>query len=157
MSKRESYNLAEIGSRLKLIRTSQRKTQARMAQELGISLSHYSKLEVGIGGMSHGLIIAICHQYGVPEAWLVRGEGETPEISPDTVVAIAKENAAAINCHRDLSILSQRLLQEEDEMLENVVTLLLDDNLKETGAQVAESMGIPLVRALTMLVREKLR
>ncbi len=157
MSKRESYNLAEIGSRLKLIRTSQRKTQARMAQELGISLSHYSKLEVGIGGMSHGLIIAICHQFGVPEAWLVRGEGETPDLSAEITNVSAQETIAAINCRRELSVLSQRLLQEEDEMLEKVVTLLMDDNLKETASKVADTMKIPMVRALTMLVREKLR
>jgi hypothetical protein len=103
------------------------------------------------------LIIAICHQFGVLEAWLVRGEGETPDLSAEITNVSAQETIAAINCRRELSVLSQRLLQEEDEMLEKVVTLLMDDNLKETASKVADTMKIPMVRALTMLVREKLR
>lgn len=150
MTKRETYNLSEIGARLKLIRARQRLTQAKMAQELGISLSHYSKLEVGIGGMSHGLIFALCRRFGINEAWLVYGEGEAPDFSLVTDEIPAAERSG--NSGR-------KLLTEDDSLslIESIIILLENSGLRELAGQVAQAMAIPTTRALAMLVREKLR
>ena len=171
MPKNENYNLIEIGSRLKLIRARQRKTQAKMAQELGISLSHYSKLEVGIGGMSHGLIYAICRQFSIPEEWLVYGEGETPDFSYvvmpprptnllDPLQSMQPMQAMQMQAMQppvQRPSMNQRLLNEDDELLEKAVALMQNENLKNVASNIAKSMNMSLVRAMTMLVREKLR
>lgn len=150
MTKREAYNLSEIGARLKLIRARQRLTQAKMAQELGISLSHYSKLEVGIGGMSHGLIFALCRRFGINEAWLVYGEGEAPDFS---LVTDDLETPAAERSGNN----GRGPLAENDSLIESIVILLENNELRELAGQVAQAMDIPATRALAMLVREKLR
>lgn len=150
MAKRETYNLTEIGVRLKLIRARQRLTQAKMAQELGISLSHYSKLEVGIGGMSHGLIFALCRQFGISEAWLVYGEGEVPDFSLVT-------NGVDIPLVEQNDNSSRKLLAEDNSLIESVIVLLESNEMRELASQIAQAMDIPVTRALAMLVREKLR
>jgi len=150
MAKRETYNLSEIGSRLKLIRARQRLTQAKMAQELGISLSHYSKLEVGIGGMSHGLIFALCRQFGISEAWLVYGEGEAPDFS------LMTNGAEALAVERNDNN-GKKQLAEDNSLIESIVIMLENSEMRELAGQVAQAMDIPTTRALAMLVREKLR
>ncbi len=150
MVKRETYNLAEIGARLKLIRARQRLTQAKMAQELGISLSHYSKLEVGIGGMSHGLIFALCRQYGISEAWLVYGEGEAPDFS-----LVTNGVDASAGEHHDSN--GKKQLAEDNSLIESIIVMLESSEMRELAGQIAQAMDIPVTRALAMLVREKLR
>jgi transcriptional regulator with XRE-family HTH domain len=150
MAKCESYNLSEIGARLKLIRARQRLTQAKMAQELGISLSHYSKLEVGIGGMSHALIFALCRQYNINEAWLVYGEGEAPDFT------LCTEDGEPVTANAQLSG-AAKLLSEDSAMIESIIIMLEDKELRELAEQIAQAMNIPSSRALAMLVREKLR
>lgn len=149
MAKRESYNLTEIGARLKLIRARQRLTQAKMAQELGISLSHYSKLEVGIGGMSHGLIFALCRQFGISEAWLVYGEGEAPDFALVT-------NDGGANSERPGATVKPAA-GDDNSLIESIIVLLENNDMRVLAQQIAQAMDIPTSRALAMLVREKLR
>ncbi|MGI5925246.1 MAG: helix-turn-helix transcriptional regulator [Lentisphaerae bacterium] len=150
MTKREAYNLSEIGARLKLIRARQRLTQAKMAQELGISLSHYSKLEVGIGGMSHGLIFALCRRFGINEAWLVYGEGEAPDFS------LVTDETSAAECSGNSG---KKLLADDNSLalVESIIILLENNGLRELAEKIAQAMAIPTTRALAMLVCEKLR
>ena len=140
------FNLPEIGKRLRTIRAYQRKTQSAMAKELGISLSHYSKLEIGIGGMSRGLAFALCRQFEVPEQWLLYGEGEQPDLAAMT----AKSNAKPATTAQPMQTVS-------DELIVRIVEIVEQDDIKPLASQIASAMNISRPRAIAMLVKEKLR
>lgn len=148
MSKHETFNLVEIGKRLRTLRAYLRKTQSNMARELGISLSHYSKLEIGIGGMSHGLALALCRQFDLPEEWLLYGEGPQPDLSTIKITPRPQK------VHH---VQSQQPNPLTEDNLAEVISLVLQENFQSLAAQVAETMSIPLPRAMAMLVKEKLR
>ena len=145
MSKHEQYDLVEIGKRLRELRAHQRKTQSTMAKELGISLSHYSKLEIGIGGMSHGLALALCRQFNLPEEWLLFGTGEKPDLANTKAPARGQRNIQAPSGNFN------------DEMLEEIMKIVLDGECQQLACTIAEQMNIPQARALAMLAKEKLR
>ncbi|NLF93211.1 MAG: helix-turn-helix transcriptional regulator [Oligosphaeraceae bacterium] len=70
--------MAEISPRLRQVRSVLRKSQREFAALLGISLSHYSKLEAGIGGVSDAVLYAVAAQAGVSPEWLKTGQGLPP-------------------------------------------------------------------------------
>lgn len=147
MSKHENYDLQEIGTRLRLLRSHQRKTQSTMAKELGISLSHYSKLEIGIGGMSHGLALALCRQFSLPEDWLLYGSGPQPDL--DNIKPMPRPATPKTSTTANSGI--------SDEQLITIMEIALQDNFKTLAEQVATTMNITLPRAMAILIREKLR
>ena len=142
--KRDDYDLVAIGQRMKLVRARLRKTQALMAQDLGVSLSHYSKLEVGIGGMSHGLIYTFCRLFGVEQDWFCYGQGELTEpIDP----ALSEEENKNQRGNDKLT----------DEVLEKIIELAQNEANNKLAEQIASATQIPKVRALSILIREKLQ
>ena len=142
--KRDDYDLVAIGQRMKLVRARLRKTQALMAQDLGVSLSHYSKLEVGIGGMSHGLIYTFCRLFGVDQDWFCYGQGELNEpIDPAT-------NEDEVKVSRGYERLTDDTLEKIIELAQNEATIKLAE-------QIASATQIPKTRALSILIREKLQ
>ncbi|HQL88645.1 MAG: transcriptional regulator [Lentisphaerae bacterium] len=149
MKKKNASNLEEIGTRLKMIRSRLRKTQTAMAKDLGISLSHYSKLEVGIGGMSRGLIYTFCRLYNVSEAWLVYGEGETP--------AVIQSNQ--LTGRDPVNETIRRLKDQSDDhtIIEKIVSLSEDQDINRLAVEIAKTIDIPLNRAVALLISEKLR
>jgi len=70
--------LTEISPRLRQVRSVLQKTQREFAASLGISLSHYSKLEAGIGGISDKVIYAVAAQAQISPEWLKTGQGQPP-------------------------------------------------------------------------------
>ena len=140
------FNLPEIGKRLRTIRAYQRKTQSAMAKELGISLSHYSKLEIGIGGMSRGLAFALCRQFEVPEQWLLYGEGEQPDLAAMTAKNTSKP-AAPVVAPQPIS----------EDIIAKIVDIIEQEDIKPLANQISTAMGISRSRAIAMLVKEKLR
>ena len=142
--KRDDYDLVAIGQRMKLVRARLRKTQALMAQDLGVSLSHYSKLEVGIGGMSHGLVYTFCRLFGVDQDWFCYGQGEEP-IPIDPAIAEEAEKSQKGN---------DRIT---DENLEKIIELAQNDAINKLAEQFASATQTPKVRALAILIREKLQ
>ncbi len=148
MKKKSANNLAEIGTRLKLIRSRLRKTQTAMAKDLGISLSHYSKLEVGIGGMSRGLIYTFCRLYNISEAWLVYGEGTPPEVIQD--------NQANVRDSVNETIRRLKNPSDDHAIIEKIVSLSEDQDIKRLAVEIAKTIDIPLNRAIALLISEKL-
>ena len=148
MKKKNASNLEEIGTRLKMIRSRLRKTQTAMAKDLGISLSHYSKLEVGIGGMSRGLIYTFCRLYNVSEAWLVYGEGETP--------AVIQSNQ--LTGRDPVNETIRRLKDQSDDhtIIEKIVSLSEDQDINRLAVEIAKTIDIPLNRAISLLISEKI-
>jgi transcriptional regulator with XRE-family HTH domain len=149
MKKKNANNLAKIGARLKLVRSRLRKTQTAMAKDLGISLSHYSKLEVGIGGMSRGLIYTFCRLYNISEAWLVYGEGEPPDIIQDNPASAREPVTETI----------KRLKNPSDDhaIIAKIITLSEDQDINRLAVDIAKTIDIPLNRAIALLISEKLR
>ena len=143
--KRDDYDLVAIGQRMKLVRARLRKTQALMAQDLGVSLSHYSKLEVGIGGMSHGLVYTFCRLFGVDQDWFCYGQGDDPVDLIDP--AVAEEAAKGQKANEKIT----------DENLEKIIELAQNEATNKLADQIASATQIPKVRALAILIREKLQ
>jgi len=148
IQKDRPIDLTAIGQRLKTLRAYQRKTQSVMANEVGISLSHYSKLEIGVGTMSHGLVLALCRQFNISEDWLLYGEGEEPSL--DQLLQVAQRNQqmkAAVMVPDKIP----------DEVLDEMMKIIIQDGFKELAEQVAATMKISVPRAMTMLLKGKLR
>lgn len=138
-----------LGSRLKLVRNQLGKTQTEMAEKLGISLSHYSKLEVGIGSMGRALAYNFCRMFKVNEAWLVFGEGEPPEM-------LAIDTSSIWEPLRE----TFRRLQHphtDHELISKIINLSNEPALNQLADNIAKTLEIPLNRAMAMIICEKLR
>lgn len=60
-----------FGEKVKHLRLLQRRTQADMAQEVGMSAPNYCAVEKGRVKPSQLLIKYLCVAYDLPEAWLI--------------------------------------------------------------------------------------
>lgn len=141
--KKDGFDLEAIGQRMKLVRARLHKTQADMASALGVSLSHYSKLEVGIGGMSHGLIYTFCRSFNVDENWFVDGVGDEPTNCVDPTELSKQPQHATMTL--DL---------ETD--LERIFDFALSERVDTLASQIAAATSTSKARAISMLVKELL-
>jgi transcriptional regulator with XRE-family HTH domain len=71
-----------INDRVKALRAALGRTQNEFSNELEISLSLYSKIEVGEKEVSPKLIDRIKEYYQVPHEWLINGKGEMKFVKP---------------------------------------------------------------------------
>jgi len=146
--KKDDYDLVAIGQRMKIVRARLRKTQAMMASELGVSLSHYSKLEVGIGGMSHGLIYTFCRLFEIDQEWFLYGTGEEP-VPVDPVNNPNRGNRLLVATGITGSV-------AVENNLERIIELTLDPQVNVLADQIAQAMQINKTRALAMLIKEQI-
>lgn len=128
-----------IPLRLKELRAKVKLTQKEMAKQLNISHSLYSKLEVGGSRLQSPLAAKICRLFAVPESWLLEGKGTVPE-----------------------KILPLPVKPEDDmlpsiELIEEVVSLSKNEELRKMAEKIAAEMKIPFAKALTILVNEKIK
>ena len=130
------FDLKAIGLRMKTVRTRLHKTQAEMAQMLDISLSHYSKLEVGIGGISHGLIHKFCTVFNVDQPWFVYGQGNVPD-------SIIITNTAAPTLTNDIVC--------------RLVELILDKDVQKMAESFSQQFNVDFPHSMAMMVGELLK
>lgn len=71
-----------INDRVKALRAATGRTQNEFSNDLEVSLSLYSKIEVGANDVSPKLIDRIKEFYQVPHDWLVNGKGEMTFVKP---------------------------------------------------------------------------
>ena len=144
-TKRTDLDLVAIGQRMKLVRARLRKTQANMARDLGVSLSHYSKLEVGIGGMSHGLIYTFCRLFNIDQDWFCYGQGNDPTdlVDPAEDGGNTSARVPGINISEDLLI--------------RIIEQAIAPNTSVLAEQIAKAAQIPKARAIALLIKEKLQ
>lgn len=83
--KREINNVKAISLRLRQVRQMRRLRQVDCARLINISLSHYNKLEQGIGGVSDGVMMAAAQALNVSFEWLCKGIGDGPTDGGPTV------------------------------------------------------------------------
>ena len=143
MKRKEDFDLVGIGERMKRIRSRLHKTQAQMAAAMSISLSHYSKLEIGIGGMSHGLVYTFCRLFNVPEEWFLNGVGDEPTdcIDPADAQKAPQHTTMNIDLETDL---------------EKIFDFALSEKVTTLAQQIATATSTSQARALAMLVKELL-
>jgi len=132
----EDFDLKAIGSRMKKVRTRLHKTQAEMAQVLEISLSHYSKLEVGIGGISHGLIHKFCTAFNVDQPWFVYGKGNDPDC-----IIVSKPKTSEL----------------EHEAICQIVELVLNKDVQKMAETFSEQFKVDFIHSMAMMVKELLK
>lgn len=92
----------EIGARFRWVREHLPKgvtTQVDVAHDLGISVSHYSKMEVGIDQFSESLARNFCRVYGVAWDWLVSGEGDPWEKADSPIMQPAAARPVTARNH----------------------------------------------------------
>ncbi len=71
-----SYKKA-MGKRIKECRRQLGLTQETAAEELGISVKHFSEVERGIAGLSVDNLVRLSSLLGVSLDYIVKGEGDT--------------------------------------------------------------------------------
>ena len=67
---------SDIGTRMRHIRMVKNLRQKEVADEVAVSLSHYSKVEVGINRPSVSMLERFCTAFEVNPEWLATGEGK---------------------------------------------------------------------------------
>ena len=141
----------ELGSRLRYIRKELGWTQARMADSLAISLSHYSKLEIGVGRMSPLLVLALCEKLGVRRDWLKTGAGSTWKSNrPPEAAGLPPEV-------RDDGVPYGSPAFRDAASLERIVALAQDPELQKLAAGMAARLGLPRDKALASLIQTALQ
>ena len=141
MKKSENYDLKNIGRRMRLIRARFGCTQTAMAKEIGISLSHYSKLEIGIGGMSRSLVYTICNTFGIRKEWFLNGIGPEPTNLKRVMTFDAPETQET---------------PVTQELVSKIVALVLSKRMNKLAHVISKQTHIPLERALSILTFEQL-
>ncbi len=157
MIKKSVSEKHEIGHRLKKLRLALSETQQDMANDLNISLSHWSKIEVGAVGLSEGLLYMISHKYGISRDWILQG-GPMPEIR-STIFA---ENGEDYSDSLDENVIRQsgdriRKLRESlgltrDELAQNIG--IKPGTLKQVELQ-HQRLGFHPAKALVELVKRR--
>lgn len=125
-------HLPSIAPRLRTVRSLLRISQREFASRLRISLSHYSKLEAGIGGISEALLLAVAAEAQVDPEWLRNGIGTAPQL-PTTK---RKQRRAAL-----LTI----------EQIEQILQLIENEEILRLAKKLSATTGISTKRALAAL------
>lgn len=68
--------MVKINERIKLIRQTEKLTQAQFAEKLGLTRNYIALIETGSRIPSDRTIADICREFNVSETWLRTGEGE---------------------------------------------------------------------------------
>ncbi len=129
--------LTEIAPRLRTVRNLLRIPQYEFARRLKISLSHYSKLETGIGGISDALLLAVAAEGQIDPEWLKTGTGTAPQVPANK----QKQN---------------RMPPLTLEQIEQIIRFTENEEIRRLAEKMANTAGIPIARALGALAREAL-
>ena len=130
--------MQDQAARLKILRSRLKLTQTEMAERLGISLSLYSKIEIGRHKLRSALANTICGKLGISESWLQDGKGALPEKLLPEIIA-----------HRFNHLLSIRRLEE-------IIKLAQHPEFRELAEQIADTMQLSFPRALAIVIQEKI-
>ncbi len=152
---KKSEEIKEIGARMRNIRTIHGLRQLQAAEKLSVSLSHYSKVEVGLAKASTGFLRRFCSAFGVDEDWLERGIG-----TPSGHLEVRETASPYTNLLSVKSSIAHNLESEEyKRSIEKIVDAVLD-TLRNTDlvniAESAEKLNLPKERLLRIVMVEKL-
>ena len=150
MATHPQHDAKQIGQRLRWLRHELRSTQVEMAALLGISLSHYSKLEIGVGRMGRQLLTDLQAKTDIDLAWFLEGRGEAwPQGRPDrNPLKTLKESG---------SYPGQKKCPLPDEaVVERIIEFSMAAKNLALAKKMAAQLNIPESRALAILARASL-
>ncbi len=150
-------NRVSFGKRLKLLRAKLNVTQLEMAKLLAVSVSHYSKMEIGAVGLSHALAYLICREFGVDRNWLLTGNGRAPEIMTGKSLNITEpEESGSPAGNLASSYLGGKALHDL-KRLEKIIALLRDPAKGKLAAELAAGLSLDINRAWALVISETLK
>ena len=110
------------GERICAVRKKKEMTMEQFGKQLGVTKTAISRIEKGNRGLTEQMLVSICREFGVNEAWLRTGEG-------------GDENMfAKLNEDDRFSINLGKLSQTENQMAKNMLNAIaasLDLELSE--------------------------
>ncbi len=89
------FNMKEFGTRLRKLRQACGKTQEELCEEIGVSDTHYRKIEAGTRTGSLELIVEMAEYFDVSLDYLLLGETESNSKAKRDILAVM-ENLARI-------------------------------------------------------------
>lgn len=121
--------------RLKELRKALNLTQQKFADKLGVKQNTVAQYEMGRNDPSDAVIISICREFGVSEAWLRNGEGEMfiPMTLDEEIASFIGGIQADIEPtfqKRFISALA-KLSPEEWKTIEHIMRNMIDEREKE--------------------------
>jgi transcriptional regulator with XRE-family HTH domain len=139
----------DIGARVKSLRQKAGLTQEQLARALEMSVSHISKVEVGVGNTSESLLHRLADKLGVSKEWLENGlpapaPPTAPSPAPAPATHIAEESLRYGSPPLDAILLSRAL------------KLSCDSRIKSAAEGVASALNCPYPEALEIVIRREL-
>ena len=121
--------------RLKELRKALNLTQQKFADKLGVKQNTIAQYEMGRNDPSDAVIISICREFNVSEAWLRNGEGEMfiPMTLDEEIASFIGGIQADIEPtfqKRFISALA-KLSPEEWKTIEHIMRNMIDEREKE--------------------------
>ena len=89
-----------LNGRVKEVRKGLGLNQTKFGKRLGVTTAAISKIENGDRGLTEQMLLGICREFGVNEAWLRTGEGDIYKKTLDDFLAQLSEqyHLDALDC-----------------------------------------------------------
>lgn len=148
MARINKNKLDEIAPRMRHIRRLFGENQRQFATRIGISLSHYSKLETGTGNIGEGVIQTLAAVAGCAPEWIRSGLGSPPPADPRCPLpsSIAPPSTTANKAGQPL--------HPNTDICEKILILAENSDLRQLALAVSAQLGLPFNRALASLIAE---
>ena len=133
----------DIGARVKELRKKQSITQEQLARSLDMSVSHISKIEVGVGNTSESLLHRLADLFVVDKSWLETGN-DSPSPPPPAPAGIAEEPAP------------YGVGPSSRDIVSRAIALTCDERIQTAANGVASALGCGYVEALILTIQREL-
>lgn len=121
------------GERICAVRKKKEMTMEQFGKQLGVTKTAISRIEKGNRGLTEQMLVSICREFGVNEAWLRTGEG-------------GDENMfAKLNEDDRFSINLGKLNQTENQMAKNMLNAIAEaspEKLKHIEEFMKSCLGL---------------
>lgn len=146
----ESSRPRDIGTRMRHVRMIRGLRQKQVADQLAVSISHYSKVELGINRCSGNMLQRFCDLFGVDPEWLARGRGAPFLTTNDATPVYANRLLAA---GRNEAPAPDAFLDQAADAIVAMLSKVSLAKLRET----ANELDIPFEHLLRLKILDCLR
>lgn len=120
-----------MNDRIKEVRKSQKLTQEKFGEKLGVTKTAISKMELGTYSVTDTMIRLIASTFNVNEEWIRTGNGDmfTPhDIDEDLALALGQLSSVKNDKLKESLLLLTELTDDQLICIANMVKALKDDN-----------------------------
>lgn len=159
-TKKPSFTIEEreaIGARLKMLRQSQGRDgllQTEMAERIGVTASHYTKIERGRNFVSERLLRDVARECGVSYEWLAYGDGPQAPAAGESGQGHECAESAAQHSGASPSPGKGTVLHHGDIAM--VLRVSRDPEIQEAARVLARALGVGEDEALARVVSAKM-